>query len=241
MTGRALERRREPCSVNWSTQDRRCADDGPHAGGRPPHDRQGAARERPRQPRAGLNGVRPRPGARRSQQWNPRRPERSNRVVEVEAGPARCERRNKQMTRGRTHGVRQSDARPDSPARRCARTFALRSLARIIGTSRSSPMLTRVGSEASATSYDRRGDLLHVRGAPSAYLQDECCIRTPNRMSYAAVGGPNQVVSASWSPRWVRSPAQATYPSGRINTAVGAVTAPSTGSSQIPTYLASIN
>ena len=44
---------------------------------------------------------------------------------------------------------------------------------------------------------------------------------------YAAAGGPNQVVSASASPGWVRSPTQATYPSGRINTAVGAVTAPS--------------
>ena len=58
---------------------------------------------------------------------------------------------------------------------------------------------------------------------------------------YAAVGGPNQVVSASASPSWVRSPTQATYPSGRINTAVGAVTAPSAGSSHVPTYLASIN
>ncbi len=34
------------------------------------------------------------------------------------------------------------------------------------------------------------------------------------------------MVSASASPSWVRSPTQATYPSGRINTAVGAVTAP---------------
>jgi hypothetical protein len=65
-------------------------------------------------------------------------------------------------------------------------------------------------------------------------------LRTPNRMSYAAVGGPNQVVSASASPTWARSPTQATYPSGRINTAVGAVTAPSTGSSHGPMYLASI-
>jgi hypothetical protein len=46
---------------------------------------------------------------------------------------------------------------------------------------------------------------------------------------YAAVGGPNQVVSASASPSWVRSPTQATYPSGRINAAVGAVTAPGAG------------
>lgn len=59
--------------------------------------------------------------------------------------------------------------------------------------------------------------------------------------SYAAVGGPNQVVRASASPSWVRSPTQATYPSGRINTAVGAVTAPSAGSSHAPTCLASIN
>ncbi len=57
---------------------------------------------------------------------------------------------------------------------------------------------------------------------------------------YAAVGGPNQVVSASASPGWVRSPTQATYPSGRISTAVGAVTAPSAGSSHVPTYSASI-
>src|SRR5512146_3352343 len=39
--------------------------------------------------------------------------------------------------------------------------------------------------------------------------------------SYAAVGGPNQVVSALGSPRSMPSPTQATYPSGRINTAVG--------------------
>src|SRR5215216_2553681 len=58
--------------------------------------------------------------------------------------------------------------------------------------------------------------------------------------SYAAVGGPNQVVSASASPSWVWSPTQATYPSGRINKAVGAMTAPSAGSSHVPAYLASI-
>jgi hypothetical protein len=57
---------------------------------------------------------------------------------------------------------------------------------------------------------------------------------------YVAVGGPIQLVSASGSPGSVRSPTQPTYPSGRINTAVGAVTAPSTGSSHGPTYLASI-
>jgi hypothetical protein len=58
---------------------------------------------------------------------------------------------------------------------------------------------------------------------------------------YAAVGGPNQVVSASASPTQVRSPTQATYPSGRTRTAAGAVTAPIAGRSQIPAYSASIN
>jgi len=58
---------------------------------------------------------------------------------------------------------------------------------------------------------------------------------------YAPAGGPNQVVSASANPIWVKPPTHATYPSGRINTAVGAVTAPIAGSSHVPTYLASIN
>ena len=53
---------------------------------------------------------------------------------------------------------------------------------------------------------------------------------------YAAAGGPNQVVSASASPCWVSSPTQATYPSGRIKTAVGAVTGPIAGSSHVPAY-----
>jgi hypothetical protein len=72
----------------------------------------------------------------------------------------------------------------------------------------------------------------------SASPSPAALVEVPSRRtarSYAAVGGPNQVVSASASPSWVRSPTQATYPSGRINTAVGAVTAPSTGSSHIPT------
>src|ERR1700730_12831956 len=43
------------------------------------------------------------------------------------------------------------------------------------------------------------------------------------------------------SPSRVRSPTQATYPSGRIDTAVGALPAPSAGSSHAPTYLASID
>src|SRR5580692_2961769 len=45
---------------------------------------------------------------------------------------------------------------------------------------------------------------------------------------------PNHLVSASASPGWVGSPTHATYPSGRINTAEGAGTAPSTGSSHTP-------
>ena len=57
----------------------------------------------------------------------------------------------------------------------------------------------------------------------------------------AAVGDPNQVISASVSPRCVRSPTQATYPSGRINTAVGAVTEPNTGSLHSPAYSAWIS
>src|SRR6202035_1729026 len=51
---------------------------------------------------------------------------------------------------------------------------------------------------------------------------------------YAAVGSPNQVVSASASPTWVRSPTQATYPSGRTKTAVGGATTPIAGSSHVP-------
>ena len=56
----------------------------------------------------------------------------------------------------------------------------------------------------------------------------------PVTVRYAAVGGPNQVVSASASPSCVRSPTHATYPSGRISTAEGAATAPSAGSSHVP-------
>ena len=47
----------------------------------------------------------------------------------------------------------------------------------------------------------------------------------------AGHGDPNQVVSASRNPVSVPSPTQATWPSGRISTAVGAATSPSTGSS----------
>ena len=54
-------------------------------------------------------------------------------------------------------------------------------------------------------------------------------------------GDPNQLVSASRNPASVPSPTPATCPSGRISTAVGAVTVPSTGSSQTPPYLALIS
>ena len=69
-------------------------------------------------------------------------------------------------------------------------------------------------------------------GVPRLWLN-----RKPVR--YAAAGGPNQVVSASARPRCWPSPTHAACPSGRINTAVGAVTAPSAGSSHTPSYLAS--
>ncbi len=52
---------------------------------------------------------------------------------------------------------------------------------------------------------------------------------------------PNQVVRASCNPVPVPSPTQATYPSGRISTAAGAVTEPRTGSSHGPPYSASIS
>src|SRR5262249_24452686 len=51
-------------------------------------------------------------------------------------------------------------------------------------------------------------------------------------------GGPNHVVRASRRPWSVPSEAHARCPSGRTNTAVGASTAPSTGSSHTPAYRA---
>jgi hypothetical protein len=69
--------------------------------------------------------------------------------------------------------------------------------------------------------------------------QSACARSQPVR--YAAAGGPNQVVSASGRPRWARSPTQATCPSGPINTAVAAVSAPSAGTSHTPSYFASIS
>jgi hypothetical protein len=95
------------------------------------------------------------------------------------------------------------------------------------------------GSRHSSGAADRAIEYTHsfvLRRAAAAF---GAAASAPSR--YAAVGGPNQVVSASASPGWVRSPTQATYPSGRINTAVGAVIAPSAGSSHAPEHLASIN
>jgi hypothetical protein len=65
------------------------------------------------------------------------------------------------------------------------------------------------------------------KSAPSAPLS------IPPRRSLRH-GVPNQVLRASRNPVSVPSPTQATYPSGRTNTAVGAVTGPSTGSSHGP-------
>src|SRR5262245_55812481 len=48
----------------------------------------------------------------------------------------------------------------------------------------------------------------------------------PSAPGYVAVGGPNQRLSASSSPSDVSWPTQATYPSGRTSTAVGASTVP---------------
>ncbi len=83
----------------------------------------------------------------------------------------------------------------------------------------------------------RRTHEVGVEEVPMRHLSSD--ITEPSR--YAAVGGPNQVVSASGSPRCVRSPTQATCPSGRINTAEGAGTSPSTGSSHMPACVASTN
>src|SRR5215207_6248668 len=114
------------------------------------------------------------------------------------------------------------------------------------------PLYGVLGSRATRGSHGQclgahLGEPAHGRGAEAASTagDDRRSVgevhRSSYRMSYAAVGGPNQVLSASGSPRSVPSLTQATYPSGRINTAVGAVTAPSAGSSHLPTYSASIS
>ncbi len=63
----------------------------------------------------------------------------------------------------------------------------------------------------------------------------------PPLQTDGVVGGghPNQVVSASRNPVSVPSPTHATWPSGRMSTAVGAATTPTTGSSQGPAQVAS--
>ncbi len=48
-------------------------------------------------------------------------------------------------------------------------------------------------------------------------------------MRYAAAADPNQMISASSSPRWLSSPTHATCPSGRTSTASGAATLPDGG------------
>ena len=53
-------------------------------------------------------------------------------------------------------------------------------------------------------------------------------------MGHAIAAGPNQVASAWASPPSSPFPTQATWPSGRTSTAVGAETAPITGNAQIP-------
>src|SRR5260370_35530719 len=86
----------------------------------------------------------------------------------------------------------------------------------------------------------RKNLVLHISSTASFFVvprQHSGQPRVPLR--YAAVGGPNQVVSASGSPTSVGSAAQATYPSGRISTAGGVGTAPSAGSAHTPTDSAS--
>ena len=58
-------------------------------------------------------------------------------------------------------------------------------------------------------------------------------------LRYAAAGGPNQVVSASASPGWVGSPTQPHIRRAESTRRWEQVTAPITGSSHVPTYLAS--
>src|SRR6266851_5527143 len=74
-------------------------------------------------------------------------------------------------------------------------------------------------------------DLIYARSQRRQAGQARRELSAGKPCGYAAAGGPNQVVSAPASPSRVGSPTQATYPSGRINTAVGAVTGPRAGSS----------
>ena len=89
------------------------------------------------------------------------------------------------------------------------------------------------------------GKMGSLQADPLRHFRTSARRKRPSRawkpVLYVAPGGPNHVVSASTSPSWVWSPTQATYPSGRITMAVGAVTTPMTGSSHGPPYVASIN
>src|SRR2546429_6198171 len=98
-------------------------------------------------------------------------------------------------------------------------------------------MIHVVRSARLASEQERR-DACSLR---CGQLRADLCHTVGVSVPAAAAGGPNHLVSASASPRWVKSPTQATYPSGRINTAAGAVTVPSAGSSHVPTYVASIS
>ncbi len=70
--------------------------------------------------------------------------------------------------------------------------------------------------------------------APTSTFRARRAGRSSLRATSSPDHGPNQVVSASRNPASVPSPTQATCPSGLTSTADGAVTSPTTGSSQMP-------
>jgi hypothetical protein len=61
-----------------------------------------------------------------------------------------------------------------------------------------------------------RLDVPQVERPPTIGAQHGDRYRSWNLVGHAAAGGPNQVSSASGSPSWLRSPTQATYPSGDL-------------------------
>jgi hypothetical protein len=79
----------------------------------------------------------------------------------------------------------------------------------------------------------RRPHFLRTEMPPRRQLRAPDHLAMPHS-AYKNVGGPNHLLRASASPDRSSSPTQATCPSGRINTAVGAVTAPSAGRSHMP-------
>jgi D-alanyl-D-alanine carboxypeptidase (penicillin-binding protein 5/6) len=93
---------------------------------------------------------------------------------------------------------------------------------------------------ASAT-RDGRRIVVVVLGAPTKEARDHAAATLLDWGFSRQFLSPNQVVKASRSPASVPSPTQATYPSGRISTATGALTEPRTGSSHGPPYSASIS